>query len=124
MVEDSRRIIADGVFEKLQNSAFITKANNDDTSGRGMGIFIAPNLAVTASHVVDEVGDPTKILAVLPERKEELLLTCEVRDKGSDYALLSCPGTPLPSAACVFCLLQSIHVVNADVGDNRTSNQP
>ena len=95
LMRDNRRTVTVSVLEKLRSSTFIIKANTDDTFGRGMGIFIGPNLAVTADHVMDDVSDPTKILGWLPERKEELMLTSKFRDKNFHYALLSCPGTPI-----------------------------
>lgn len=88
-VDDSHRTIAARALNKVKSSTFIILKNDHDTVG--MGIFIAPDLAVTSNHVVVEVEDPDNIFALLPAEKQKLKLTCQFRDYRYDYAILPFP---------------------------------
>ncbi len=101
-VDDSHRTIAARALNKVKSSTFIILKNDHDTVG--MGIFIAPDLAVTSNHVVVEVEDPDNIFALLPAEKQKLKLTCQFRDYRYDYAILPFPGTPLTLPASEFCM--------------------
>ena len=88
IVRDSLRTVSTGTLGKLRHSAFLVKESRTDNKGIGVGVFIGPNRAVTADHIL--LDDQARVYAAMPEISKVLILQVVKRVKQLVYAILSC----------------------------------
>ena len=84
---ESQRTVSTGTLRKLAHSVFLVKESRTD-KGVGVGVFIGPNRAVTADHIL--LDDQTRVYAAMPEVSKVLILQVVKRVKQLDFAILSC----------------------------------
>ena len=84
---ECQRTVSIGTLGKLRHSVFLVKESGTDNKGIGVGVFIGPNRAVTADHILPD--GQTRVYAAMPGTSK-LILQVVKRVKQLDYAKLSC----------------------------------
>ena len=85
---ESQRTVSIGTLGKLRHSVFLVKESRTDNKGIGVGVFIGPNQAVTADHIL--LDDQTRVYAAMPEVSKVLI--CRSSSASSSWTSQYCPA--------------------------------